>query len=177
VSGRRLWGWHRLDPYWARQIVANAAIRPGELAVDLGAGTGALTLPLVKAGARVIAVELHAGRARQLRATLNGYAASVVECDLEDFVPPGQPFRLVANPPYALTAAVLSFVARSSHLSGADLVLPRAVLRRVVDQGRGDLRRCHARRGLPIPRSAFVPPSPVNSAVLQIRRLRGSRNH
>jgi 23S rRNA (adenine-N6)-dimethyltransferase len=108
---------------------------------------------------------------------LNGYAASVVECDLEDFAAPGRPFRLVANPPYALTAAVLSFVARSSYLSGADLVLPRAVVRRVVDQGSRDLRRFHSRRGLPIPRNAFVPPSPVDSAVLQIRRLRRSRNH
>jgi 23S rRNA (adenine-N6)-dimethyltransferase len=177
VSGRRLWGWHRLDPYWARQIVANAAIRPGELVVDLGAGTGALTLPLVEAGARVIAVELHSGRARQLRAALNGCAASVVERDLEDFAAPGRPFRLVANPPYALTAAVLSFVARSSHLSGADLVLPRAVVRRVVDHGRRELRRFHATRGMPIPRNAFVPPSPIDSAVLQVRRRRGSRNH
>jgi hypothetical protein len=41
------------------------------------------------------------------------HAASVVECDLEDFIPPG-----------------------------------RAVVRRVVDQGRRDLRRFEARRGL-----------------------------
>ena len=77
-------------------------------------------------------------------ATLNGYAASVVECDLEDFAAPGRAFRLVANPPYALTAAVLSFAARSSYLPGADPVLPRAVVQRVVDQGRRDLRRFHA---------------------------------
>ncbi|HET9301341.1 MAG TPA: rRNA adenine N-6-methyltransferase family protein [Propionibacteriaceae bacterium] len=64
MSGRRPWGWHRLDPYWVEQIVAGAAIRRGELVVDLGAGTGALTMPLLEAGARVIAVELHAGRAR-----------------------------------------------------------------------------------------------------------------
>ena len=62
MSGRRPWGWHRLDPDWAEGIVASAAIRPGELVVDLGAGVGALTLPLLGAGARVIAVELHAGR-------------------------------------------------------------------------------------------------------------------
>jgi ADP-ribose pyrophosphatase YjhB (NUDIX family) len=36
--------------------------------------------------------QLHAGRARQLRATLNGYAASVVVCDLEDFAAPGRAF-------------------------------------------------------------------------------------
>jgi 23S rRNA (adenine-N6)-dimethyltransferase len=98
VSGRP-WGWHRLDPDWAERIVANATIRPGELVVDLGAGVGALTLPLLEAGARVIAVELHAGRARRLREKVSGHAASVVECDLDNFVPPGRPFRVVANPP------------------------------------------------------------------------------
>jgi 23S rRNA (adenine-N6)-dimethyltransferase len=172
VSGRRPWGWHRLDPYWAEQIVASAAIRPGELVVDLGAGTGALTLPLLQAGARVIAVELHERRANQLRAKVGDHAASVVRCDLQDFVAPGCPFRLVASPPYALTTAVLSFVARSPYLVAADLVLQRAVVRRLIDRGRRDLRRFHARRGLALPRSAFTPPPPIDSAVLQLRRRR-----
>jgi 23S rRNA (adenine-N6)-dimethyltransferase len=158
-----------LDPDWAEQIVANAAIRPGELIVELGAGTGALTLPLIEAGARVIAVELHAGRARRLREKVND-RAKVVECDLEDFSAPGRPFRVVANPPYALTAAVLAFTARASYLTAADLVLQRAVVRRIVDQGRRHLRRFDAHRGLPLPRTAFVPPPPVDSVVLQLRR-------
>ena len=110
MSGRRPWGWHRLDPYWAEQIVATAAIWPGELVVDLGAGTG------------------------------------------------------------ALTASVLAFVALASHLTAADLVLQRAVIGRVVDYGRKDLRRFQASRGLPLPRKAFIPPPPVDSAVLQLRR-------
>ncbi len=169
MSGRRPWGWHRLDKDWAERIVAGAAIRPGELVVDLGAGTGALTLPLLKAGARVIAVELHAGRARRLREKLTNRAAAVVECDLEDFVAPGRPFRVVANSPYALTAAALTFVARASHLTAADLVLQRAVVRRAVDQDRRQLRHFHATRGLSLPRSAFIPPPPVDSAVLQLR--------
>jgi 23S rRNA (adenine-N6)-dimethyltransferase len=172
VSGRRPWGWHRLDSYWAEQIVADAAIRQGELVVDLGAGTGALTLPLLEAGARVIAVELHAGRARRLRAKVGDQAAAVVECDLEDFVPPGRAFRLVANPPYGLTAEVLWFVAQASHLTAADLVLQRAVVGRAVEQGRRGLRRFQARPGLTLPRNAFVPPPPVDSAVLQLRRRR-----
>jgi 23S rRNA (adenine-N6)-dimethyltransferase len=169
VSGRRLWGWHRLDPCWAEQIVASAGIRPGELVVDLGAGVGALTLPLLDAGARVIAVELHAGRARRLRENLRGRAAKVVECDLQDFVPSGHPFRLVANPHYALTATVLTFVSRAPHLTVADLVLQRAVVRRVADQDSRKLRRFQATRGLSLPRTAFLPPPPVDSAVLQLR--------
>jgi 23S rRNA (adenine-N6)-dimethyltransferase len=77
---------------------------------------------------------------------------------------------VVANPPYGLAAAVFSFVARSPHLTGADLVLQRAVVQRVVQQGRRDLRRFQARRGVLLPRTAFVPPPPVDSAVLQLRR-------
>jgi 23S rRNA (adenine-N6)-dimethyltransferase len=172
VSGRRPWGWHWLDPYWGELIVASAAIRPGELVVDLGAGLGALTLPLLRADARVIAVELHPGRARRLRAKVIDQAAAVVECDLEDFVPPGRPFRVVANPPYALTAPVLSFVARASHLTAADLVFQQAVVRRVTDHGRRDLRRFHASRGLLLPRNAFTPTPSVDSAVLQLRARR-----
>jgi 23S rRNA (adenine-N6)-dimethyltransferase len=169
VSGRRLWGWHRLDPDWAERIVASAAIRPGELVVDLGAGVGALTLPLLEAGARVIAVELHPERARRLRENVSGHAASVVECDLENFLPPGRPFRVVANPPYALSAAVLAFIAHARHVTAADLVLQRTVVQRVLDRNRRDLRRFHPRCGLLLPRNAFLPPPPVDSAVLQLR--------
>lgn len=44
-------------------FVEAAGVRGGDLVVDLGAGTGALTRPLLAAGARVLAVELHPGRA------------------------------------------------------------------------------------------------------------------
>ena len=58
---------HLLDPDWAERLVALAGVRPRRLVLDVGAGLGALTAPLVDAGARVIAVELHPGRARHLR--------------------------------------------------------------------------------------------------------------
>jgi cytochrome P450 len=45
----------------------------------------------------------------------------------------------------------------------------RAVVRRVLDRDRRDLRRFHARCGLLLPRNAFLPPPPVDSAVLQLR--------
>jgi 23S rRNA (adenine-N6)-dimethyltransferase len=44
---------------WARRIVADADLRPGELVIDIGAGHGALTRHLVEAEVRVLAVELH----------------------------------------------------------------------------------------------------------------------
>ena len=61
VPGRTAqpWGWHRLTDSWARRLVAKADVRPGELVLDIGAGHGALTAPLLAAGAHVVAVELH----------------------------------------------------------------------------------------------------------------------
>ena len=47
--------------------MADAAVRRNELVLDLGAGTGSLTAALLAAGARVLAVELHPGRAAVLR--------------------------------------------------------------------------------------------------------------
>ena len=57
------WGWYRLDPAWADRLVADSGVSRGDLVLDIGAGDGALTEPLLERGARVIAVELHPGRA------------------------------------------------------------------------------------------------------------------
>src|SRR5262249_27117743 len=73
------WGWHPLTDEWAARIVADAGVRPGELVLDIGAGRGALTRPLVAAGARVLAVEPHPGRASYLRERFAGHAVTVVE--------------------------------------------------------------------------------------------------
>ncbi len=62
------WGFHELSDHYARRLVAHADVKPGELVVDVGAGRGSITGPLLDRDARVIAVELYPGRARALRA-------------------------------------------------------------------------------------------------------------
>ncbi|MHB8452371.1 MAG: hypothetical protein ACYDAQ_18260 [Mycobacteriales bacterium] len=41
------WGWHRLDRTWAHRLVAGAQIGPGDCVLDVWAGFGALTEPLL----------------------------------------------------------------------------------------------------------------------------------
>jgi 23S rRNA (adenine-N6)-dimethyltransferase len=175
VRSRRAWGWHPLTDEWAARIVADAAVRPGELVFDIGAGHGALTAELVERGARVIAVELHPARARHLRGRFAGRPVTVVQADALSIRLPRHPFRVVASPPYAIASPLLRLLlAPSSQLTAADLVLQRAVVRR-YSSGRaagpgGRRRQWRVQAGRPLPRRAFRPSPRVDSAVLVVRR-------
>ena len=153
--------------------MAAVQLRSGELVVDLGAGTGNLTVPLAEAGVRVIAVELHRGRADELRRRLREYDdVVVVERDLGTFVPPGRPFRVVANPPFAQTAAVLSMLGKARHLVRADLVLQRGVVRQLESGARRSTRRLGARWVMDLPPAAFIPRPTVEASLVTLRPRR-----
>jgi 23S rRNA (adenine-N6)-dimethyltransferase len=149
-------------------VVAAAGVRPGELVLDIGAGEGALTAHLVRAGARVVAVEPHPQRAGVLRERFRGI--TVVHTDAASIRLPGRPFRVVASPPYGISSGLLrTLLAPGSRLVAADLVLQRAVVRKYAS---GPARRFSLTAGLTLPRRAFLPPPHVDSAVLVVRRRR-----
>ncbi len=165
---RRAWGWHRLADEWAARVVAASGVRPGELVLDIGAGEGALTAHLVRAGARVVAVELNPRRVGVLRERFPGI--TVVHADVTSIRLPGRPFRVVASPPYGISSSLLrTLLAPGSRLVAADLVLQRAVVRKYAS---GAARRFSLTVGLTLPRRAFLPPPHVDSAVLVVRRRR-----
>jgi 23S rRNA (adenine-N6)-dimethyltransferase len=86
----------------ARAIVADAGIRAGDLVLDLGAGSGMLTRALVAAGARVVAVEPD----RRLGARLRSLPVRVVATEVERLAWPTEPFKVVANLPFAPAADI-----------------------------------------------------------------------
>jgi 23S rRNA (adenine-N6)-dimethyltransferase len=142
--------------------------------VDVGAGEGALTVQLVAAGARVIAVERHPARLEALRARFVDDPVTIVNADITRLRWPGRPFRVVGNPPYAVTTALLrQLLSAHNQLIRADLVLQRRQVRQILD-GRASATRNRREfrldRGLTVPRTAFRPRPRVDSAVLVIRR-------
>jgi len=91
----------------ARALVADAGVRPGDLVVDVGAGTGVLTGALDARGARVLAVELDGALARDLRRRFAGRPVEVVHADARELRWPGEPFAVVANLPFGISTALL----------------------------------------------------------------------
>jgi 23S rRNA (adenine-N6)-dimethyltransferase len=175
VAGQATWGWHRLDSRWVKRLVDAADVAAGDLVLDVGAGDGRIAREALARGARVIAVELHPGRAAELRRSLAGGDAVVVQADAADLRLPRRPFKVVANPPFAITAALLRrLTAPQSRLEAASVVLPAwAVARWTAGRGVGGVtsRRAYRyARGGQIPARAFSPPPPHPVGVLLITR-------
>jgi 23S rRNA (adenine-N6)-dimethyltransferase len=183
VSGERTrWGWHRLDSRWAERLVDNAGITSGDVVLDVGAGTGALTRPLVNRGAHVIAFELHPARANDLRRMFAEEKVTVVQADGADVRLPRRPFRVVSNPPFSISMALLRrLTAPGSRLVRADVIVPWHVAERWVEgTPPGAIRwrqEFQCSLGRPIPRSAFAPPPPNGVSVLVIKRTDWQRRH
>ncbi len=157
--------------------MARAEVDAGELVVDVGAGDGALTAPLVASGARVLAVELHRGRAGVLRHRFADDPVTVVCTDLTRLRWPRRQFRVVANPPYACTVELLrALLSPHLRLTAADLVLQQGMVQRFVRRPpawvRKQAHRIEISAGLAVPRRAFRPPPPDDSAVLRVRARR-----
>jgi 23S rRNA (adenine-N6)-dimethyltransferase len=171
------WGWHQLDRRWAVRLVEAADVRPGDLVVDVGAGAGAITAQLVRAGASVIAVELHPRRLALLRERFADLPVTVVRADALDLRLPRQSFKVVANPPFGVTTALLRrMTARSSRLERASVVLPAwATARWTAGRGVGSMASKQAftfARGPTVPAAAFRPAPPADPAILLISRVR-----
>lgn len=158
------WGWHPLEAEWADRLVASSPVRPGDVVVDLGAGDGALTVPLARVGCRVLAVELHPRRAAALRERVDPGRVAVLELDVDAFRWPGHPFRVVANPPYAGINRLVRRLLTLRQLRSADLVVAEGA-------ARGLLRRYPDRlaAGPRMPRRAFRNQPPGCACVLRIR--------
>ncbi|HLB18531.1 MAG TPA: rRNA adenine N(6)-methyltransferase family protein, partial [Gaiellaceae bacterium] len=89
----------------AAELVRVAGIRPGDLVLDLGAGTGMLTAALLDRGASVVAIEIDAELATGLRKRFP--RVRVVEDDLLRAAFPSERFKVVANLPFGSATAIL----------------------------------------------------------------------
>lgn len=172
------------------QLLDRIAAIPGKLngrpVLEVGPGPGGLTRALLRAGARVTAIEMdrrclpalaELGEAfpGQLR-VIEGDALKVNVAELFD-----EPYAIVANLPYnvgtALFTGWLSGEAWPPRWSSLTLMFQQEVAQRIVAAPGGSAFgrlavlaqwRAHARLAMKVHRSAFTPPPKVMSAIVHV---------
>jgi 23S rRNA (adenine-N6)-dimethyltransferase len=93
----------------ARRVVAHSGLAPPDLVLEPGAGSGVLTAELARSARKVVAVEADRSHWPALRELAK--RCPNVEPVLGDFLelplPASQPYQVVANLPFSLTAAAV----------------------------------------------------------------------
>ena len=104
-----------IDPNTVRRVVRASGVGPDDVVLEVGPGLGSLTLALLDAVDRVVAVEIDGDLAAALPATIAEHAPAhvdrftLLEADAMRLteVPGPQPTALVANLPYNVSVPVL----------------------------------------------------------------------
>ncbi len=103
------------DERYVERIVQAIAPRPSETLLEIGAGQGQLTIPLARAGARVVAIESDRRLAEELRPNLENVpgvellVTDALRVDFRDIAHARGPekLRVVGNLPYSVAAPIL----------------------------------------------------------------------
>lgn len=169
-------------PHHIEGFLAGADLADDDHVVEFGAGTGALTVPLARRVGRVTAVERDPAWAKQLRDRLRAAGLDdrvhVLRVDLRHYRLPAQPYRVMANPPFGLTTALLRKLLDdpSRGPERADLLLQREVAVKRSQQPPATLLSAGwapwwtFELGAVVPRQAFRPVPRVDAAWLTVRR-------
>lgn len=181
---KKSWGQNFLgDDHHLVAIAAAAALSPGDVCVELGAGLGHLTRHLAATGARVIAVE----RDRELVPVLQDQVKDLAGVEVReanaatlDLAGLGRDLTVVGNLPYHLSTEILFHVdEQRAVVRRVVFLLQREVTERIAAEPGGKaygvlsvLLQLHNDVDVPhhVPRGAFTPPPEVDSAVLRLVR-------
>ena len=162
-------------------IVADAGITQSDTVIEVGAGAGALTLPLARTGAKVISYEIDDRLIPHLEELAAGYPnLRIVNADImkvnDREVSPDLPFKVVANLPYYITTPIL-FKFIGCEASSITVMVQKEVAERIVaspgGKDYGVLSVTAQLSGKPritrtVGRNMFTPPPNVDSAVVRI---------
>lgn len=191
MRARRRFGQHFLQPEWASKVLAAIAPESGDTFLEIGPGTGALTVHLAARARQVVAVEidrdLAADLTKRLPANAQVVTGDVLDADLAASLPAGATrVRIAGNLPYNVSSPILRRLFALHESDGrvvdATLMLQREVAERITarpgTREYGVLsvaarRHAEVERLLELPPGAFRPAPRVHSSLIRLRFRQG----
>ena len=162
-------------------ILEAAELQPKDSALEVGSGTGVLTVELAQRARRVVAVELDRNILPVLRDTTKRYRnVEIIPRDLLDVQPDevfgDAPYKLVANLPYYITAMTLRHFLEAKNAPRLLVVMVQLEVAQRITAAPGDMSLLglsvqfygKPRLVAKVPAASFFPPPKVDSAIVRV---------
>jgi 16S rRNA (adenine1518-N6/adenine1519-N6)-dimethyltransferase len=155
------------------KIIKAADLSRDDYVIEVGPGKGVLTHELLANAGKVTAIELDDRLIPELR-EIEGL--DLVHGNALDFIPPNEPYKVVANIPYYITSPLIShFLQAESRPSKMVLLVQKEVAEKIcAEPGDMNVLAIHVQVfGKPrivctVPAKAFTPAPKVDSAIIGI---------
>ena len=144
IHAKKSLGQHFLhDPGVVRRIVHSLQLGPGDVLLEIGCGTGALTRQLIGKPRQYVGVELDASLFESLRSLASSRVVflnqDILRLNLlilrEQFLGPGDKLKIVGNLPFYISSPILQYLAQQALLfDRAVIMLQAEVADRLVAQ-------------------------------------------
>jgi 16S rRNA (adenine1518-N6/adenine1519-N6)-dimethyltransferase len=162
-------------------VVAAAELGPDDYVLEVGAGSGVLTVELAQRARRVVAVEMDRAILPALQEVTAIYPnVEIIPRDLLTVHPEdvfgSQPYKFVANLPYYITALILRHILEAAARPERVVVMVQREVAERMTATPGDMNLLAVSAqfyGTPtivahVPATAFYPPPKVDSAVVRL---------
>ena len=176
------------DPSTAASITARAQLSPQDVVLEIGAGLGALTIPLAQTVRKIYAVEKDLQLIDLLKTELLTHnisnceiiAGDILQIDLRKFTASAdRKITVIGNLPYNISSQILIRLIQSRHdFNRAIFMFQKELAQRIAARPGGKeygritamLRYCaEIRTLLNVKANAFYPQPKVDSAVIEIK--------
>lgn len=168
------------DSHLIGELVGHSNIRKNDTVIDIGAGSGAITVVLSRRAARVLAYEAEPVAAKKLRLNMSNLEnVKVIEQDFLQAELPNDPYKVFANIPFSLSSPIVHKLCEADNApKSIYLVLQKQFAQKLIATGdhfHGALGMMIApwwttRIRRPLRRTDFTPPPAVDTVLLEIKR-------
>ena len=169
------------NPRLIAELIGHSNIRRGDLVIDIGAGSGAITVVLARRCRQVLAYENEPGALNKLQQNMRRHKnVKVIAQDFLQAKLPDEPYKVFANIPFHLSADIVRKLTNNdeTHTPQAIyLIVQKQFAQKIVPSDRHFTSQLGAqlapwwqtRIRRPLRRTDFTPPPAVDTVLLELK--------
>ena len=168
------------NPRLALFLIGHSNIKKRDTVIDIGAGSGVITVALAKRCTKVIAIEPDHTTAEKLRKNTKNFAnIEIVEQDFLDYNLPETPYKVFANPPFHLSSKIVHKLIESQNPPESFyLILQKQFALKLLDTdrhytsqlGQELIKTYQTKIRYPLKPTDFTPPPAVPTVLFEAKR-------